>query len=88
MNWGAPVTLKGVGMADFARILSGWLNMPIIDRTSLAGQFDFILELDDDGGTLPQRLQSAVEGIGFRFVDEKVRVEYVTIDHAELPGDN
>ena len=85
--WGTAIVFTKMGMADFARTLSGSLNMPIVDRTGLKGEFDFTLQ--QDGDVEPgDRLRSAVEGFGFRLVDEKVKVDYVTIDHAELPDSN
>lgn len=90
---GTSTVFTKFGMADFARSLSGSLNMPIVDRTGLKGEFDFTLRPDeyrspDDDVKLADRLRSAVEGLGFKFVEEKVKVDYVTIDHAELPDDN
>ena len=93
VTWGTSIVFKKIGMAEFARSLSGPLNMPIIDRTDLKGDFDFTLRPDeyrspDDDVKLADRLRGSVEGLGFRFVDEKVKVDYVTIDHAELPDAN
>jgi uncharacterized protein (TIGR03435 family) len=87
VTWGTTIGFKKIGMADLARTLSGYLNMPVADRTGLKGEFDFTLQPDSDG-SLVDRLQSAVEGLGFRLVDEKVKVDYVTIDHAEVPDPN
>jgi uncharacterized protein (TIGR03435 family) len=84
---GTSMVFTKIGMADFARILSGSLNMPIVDRTGLKGEFDFTLQPDGDGN-FGDRLQSSVEGLGFRLVGEKVKVDYATIDHAELPDAN
>jgi uncharacterized protein (TIGR03435 family) len=81
---GTSIVFTKIGMADFARSLAGWLDMPIVDRTDLKGEFDFTLQPDGDGN-FGDRLQSSVEGLGFRLVGEKVKVDYVTIDHAELP---
>jgi len=79
----------------------GWPTSPaafqgrLICRLSIGpkGEFDFTLQPDDyrspDGDVkLADRLRSSVEGLGFRFVDEKVKVDYVTIDHAEPPDAN
>jgi uncharacterized protein (TIGR03435 family) len=85
--WGTTVVFTKAGMADFARSLSGWLNMPVVDRTGLKGEFDFTLQQDGDRDPA-DRLRSSVDGLGFRFVDERVKVDYVTIDHAELPDNN
>ena len=84
---GTSIVLTKIGMADFARTLSGWLNMPIVDRTGMKGEFDFTLQPDGDGN-LADRTRSSVDDLGFRLVDEKVKVDYVTIDHAELPDAN
>jgi uncharacterized protein (TIGR03435 family) len=93
VTWGTSVVFTKIGMAEFARTLSGPLNTPIVDRTDLKGEFDFALQPDDykasDGDVkLADRLRDSVEGLGFRLVDEKIKVDYVTIDHAELPDAN
>jgi uncharacterized protein (TIGR03435 family) len=93
VTWGTSIVFTKVGMADFARSLSGLLNISIVDRTDLKGEFDFTLQPDDYGSPdgdvkLADRLRSSVEGLGFRFFDENVKVDYVTIDHAELPDAN
>jgi uncharacterized protein (TIGR03435 family) len=87
VTWGTSIVFTKIGMADFARTLSGSLNLPIVDRTGLKGEFDFTLQPDGDGN-FGDRLQNSVEGFGFRLVGEKVKVDYVTIDHAELPDAN
>jgi uncharacterized protein (TIGR03435 family) len=93
VTWGTSIIFKKIGMAEFARTLSGLLAMPIVDRTDLQGEFDFTLQPDDyrspdDDVKLADRLRSSVEALGFRFVGEKAKVDYVTIDHAELPDAN
>lgn len=87
VTWGTSIVFTKIGMADLAGSLSGYLNIPIVDRTGLKGDFDFALQPDGDGNLI-DRLRSAVEDVGFRLVDEKVKVDYVTIDHAELPDAN
>jgi uncharacterized protein (TIGR03435 family) len=84
---------RKIGMAEFARTISGWLNSPIVDRTDLKGEFDFTVQPDDyrssdDNVKLTERLRSAIEALGFKLVNEKVIVDYVTVDHAELPDEN
>ncbi len=93
VTWGTSIVFTNFGMADLARSLSGSLNIPIVDRTGLKGEFDFTLTPDeyrspDDDVKLADRLRSSVEGLGFRFENEKVKVDFVTIDHAELPNAN
>ncbi len=93
VSWGTSVAFTKVGMADFARALSASLNTAIVDRTDLKGEFDFTLRPDDyrspdNDVKLADRLRSSVEALGFRLVDAKVNVDYVIIDHAELPDEN
>jgi uncharacterized protein (TIGR03435 family) len=93
VTWGSSAVFTKFGMLDFARALSDSLDTVIVDRTDLKGEYDFTLPLDeyrspDGDGTFPERLRSAVEGFGFKFVSEKVKVDFVTIDHAELPDEN
>ena len=85
--WGTSIVFTKIGMADLARNLSGYFNMPIVDRTGLKGEFDFILQPEGDGNLI-DRLRSSVEGLGFKLIDEKVKVDHVTIDNAELPDAN
>jgi hypothetical protein len=65
------------------------------DRRSdrFEGEFDFTLQPDDYKSPdvdvkLADRLRSSAESLGFRFVGEKVKVDYVTIDGAEMPDAN
>jgi uncharacterized protein (TIGR03435 family) len=93
VTWGSSAVFKKFGMLDFSNALSDSLDTVIVDRTDLKGEFDFTLPLDDyrsPNGDVPfvDRLRSSVEGLGFKFVKEKVKVNYVIVDHAELPDDN
>lgn len=91
--WGASAAFRKVGMAQFADALAGPLQMPVVDRTDLKGEFDFTLPMNEyqsPAGDVPfaDRVISAVEGLGFKLIEEKVPVKRVRIDHAELPDDN
>jgi uncharacterized protein (TIGR03435 family) len=44
---------NGFPVESFARILSLAFDRPIIDRTGIAGVFDFLLEASTEGTTLP-----------------------------------
>jgi len=93
VSWGASAAFQKIGMAEFASSLAGPLNMPVVDRTDLKGEFDFNLRLDEyqppaGDASFSDRLINSVEGLGFKLVEEKVPVKRVKIDHAELPDDN
>jgi bla regulator protein BlaR1 len=47
--------LSGATMADFCRLLSNGLDRPIIDKTGIAGKFDFHLELTAADLGIPPR---------------------------------
>ena len=44
----ARLAAKGFTMPELAARLGGWTSHPIIDRTGLAGRFDFVLEFTPD----------------------------------------
>jgi uncharacterized protein (TIGR03435 family) len=93
VTWGSSAVFRKMSMADFARSLAGPMDVPVVDRTGLKGEFDITLPLDEyrpPGAdvTFADTLRNAVEGVGFRLVDEKVKRDQVIIDHAELPDAN
>lgn len=49
----ARLAAKGLTMAALAGRLGGWTSHPIVDRTGLAGRFDFVLEFTPDMSRLP-----------------------------------
>jgi uncharacterized protein (TIGR03435 family) len=59
---------------------------PVVDKTGLAGHYDFTLAWDDDAGpTLDVALR---EQLGLRLESQKVPVEYFVIDSARRPSAN
>ncbi|HEX4137915.1 MAG TPA: TIGR03435 family protein [Bryobacteraceae bacterium] len=44
----ARLAAKGFTMSDLAARLGGWTSHPIVDKTSLKGRFDFVLEFTPD----------------------------------------
>lgn len=45
---GGPLTAKGAPIANLARMLSGLLRYPVLDRTGLTGKYDFTLQWAPD----------------------------------------
>jgi uncharacterized protein (TIGR03435 family) len=48
----ARLAAKGLSMPDLAARLGGWTSHPIVDKTGLAGRYDFVLEFTPDTSRL------------------------------------
>jgi bla regulator protein blaR1 len=49
------ITGKGAPMEMFAKVLSGTLVRPVLDRTGLTGKYDFKLEWTEDSGGMKEK---------------------------------
>ena len=88
--------IHGATLAEFC--LAAWrsaiLDRNIIDRTGIAGRFDFDLRWpsEDEDMRTPDarlyRLQGALSRLGLRLVDTKGPGDFIVIDHAERPTAN
>jgi len=76
-------------------------DRPIVDRTSLSGDFDFDLTWSGDptlsGGrsgasadaiNLPDLFMAVQEQLGLKLEAQKLPIEIIVIDHAERPSEN
>ncbi len=91
---------KSMPVADFADFLSGPLQIPIVDRTGLAGKYDFTLDftpyLPDPAknmdGTRPDTtaiLKAALKDeLGLKMMGGKAPVDVLVVDHVEKPSQN
>jgi uncharacterized protein (TIGR03435 family) len=92
---------RGMDMPSFARYLTRFgSDLPVIDKTGLAGNYDLDLDLDKIAaaagadshpptiGEMFQATVDAMENIGLRLVRAKAPVEILVIDHAEQPVRN
>ena len=75
------------------------IDRPVLDRTGLAGKYDFIfeftptlngpqdpgLQLDESGPTLEEALK---EQLGLKLVPQTGPVEVIVVDHVEQPTSN
>src|ERR1700691_962511 len=88
-----------ITMGEFAEILSRILNLPVVDRTSLSGAFNFTLRWNPDDADALKRdekfaaLQSEMSTaiarqLGLALTFRKMPVETLVIDHAEKPSEN
>jgi bla regulator protein BlaR1 len=98
------LTGQGVEVAFLATSLSGQLGRPVIDKTGLAGKYDFELKWTPDPGQSadgpfgplppppdpngPSIFTAVQEQLGLRLESQKGPVEILVIDRAEKPSEN
>jgi uncharacterized protein (TIGR03435 family) len=85
-------------MADFAELLSHNLNLPVLNRTGLAGAFNFelhwnadrsITDRDDAAADLRSEVSTAIaQQLGLALKPKRMPSEMLVIDHAEKPSEN
>jgi uncharacterized protein (TIGR03435 family) len=95
---GGRVLFTGVRMERLAWFLGTRLGRPVVDRTGLAGAFDF--ELAWDGDARPQgfgapppaepgpSVFAALHNLGLKLESQRGPVEYLTVEHVERPTGN
>jgi len=89
-----PGGLEG-GPADIdalAYLLSNLVKQPVVNKTSIAGNYDLRLQFareDDTKSTLPSLFTAIQEQLGLRLESQKVPVEYLVIDSCNrVPVEN
>ncbi len=92
--------LQGVSLDDFSKVLlRGNLDRPVIDKTGIAGLFDFHLEFapdqstpgfkkSDDPAGGPSIFTAVQEQLGLKLEPTKGPAEYLVIDSVERPTEN
>jgi uncharacterized protein (TIGR03435 family) len=87
---------NGASMEMLAGALAGQLGRPVIDRTGLAGAFDFKLEWTPDAAQAdaapvdagPSLFTALQEQLGLKLESTKAPAEVIVIDHVERPSEN
>ncbi len=78
-------------MALFAQNLAPPLGRTVVDRTGLAGEYDFTLEWSPEEGMStesPSLFTALQEQLGLKLESAKAPVKILVIDHAEKPSQN
>jgi uncharacterized protein (TIGR03435 family) len=75
-------------MATLARTLTFAMRRPVLDRTGITGEFNFVIEYDDDGIVRPILPDALRERTGLELQDTKALVETWVIERAERPSEN
>jgi uncharacterized protein (TIGR03435 family) len=84
------ITAFATPMNVFAQYLSHRLGMPVVDKTGLAGVYDFHLEYepDDAAATGPSIFTALQDQLGLRLQSGKGSVDLLTVERVEKPSDN
>jgi len=81
-------------MSDFALGMQGFLDRPVIDKTGLAGRYNFILrwtpdELNtNDPNAAPSIFTAVQEQLGLKLEPARGPADVLVIDHVEAPSEN
>lgn len=76
---------QGMPLADLVAQLSARLGHEVLDKTGLAGNYDFNLKWTSDISTIFPAIQ---EQLGLRLESRKGSVNILNIDHVEKPTEN
>jgi uncharacterized protein (TIGR03435 family) len=87
---------EGATMPSLAQILEGQFQTPILDKTGLAGKYDFTLQYHgtetddstDDGKIWPPLRRAIQEQLGLKLEPTKAPGTIFVIDHIEKPSEN
>ena len=91
------MTATGVSMELLVRFLSSATHMPVVDKTSLTGVYNFHLKWqpEEEGPTsglhdqaLPTIYAALPEQLGLKLESGKGPVDVLVVDHIEQPSDN
>jgi bla regulator protein blaR1 len=95
---GNRVTGQGVSLANLVGVLSRQLGRSVVDRTGLAGNYDFTLKLPAPGqpgsdgaaaaATATSIIAAVQDQLGLKLTSEAGAVQVLVIDHAQAPAEN
>jgi uncharacterized protein (TIGR03435 family) len=89
----------GISIEMLAQDLSSLMGRPVIDKTGLAGKYDFVLDWTPDAAPGPDGANPPVpsgptiftalqEQLGLRLEAQKGPVQIIVVDRAEKPSEN
>lgn len=86
---GRPQWPNGLTMADLAKILSSYLEYPVIDKTGLTGTYGITLDwsLSPEDGK-PDLRTAVREQLGLKLSSGKAPIDMLVIDHIQRPDPN
>lgn len=96
-SWSASgLDFNGTTIAHLCELLSGWFDRDVIDKTGLAGMFDFHFDLPpsppEDGVSVQSARFTAtmpvLAKLGFKIAPAKALGQFLVIDHVLRPSGN
>jgi uncharacterized protein (TIGR03435 family) len=66
-------------------LLAVTVDRPMVDKTGLAGHYDFAIEIDAEH---PKEIEPAIEDLGLKLTSAKEPAEILVVDHAAKPSAN
>jgi uncharacterized protein (TIGR03435 family) len=91
---GDGIEAIGVTMASICQIFSIQLHRPIIDKTGIAGRFNYNLPFNTPPPGAPgndeqfEGAMAALQTLGLKVESAKGTAEFIVIDHIERPSEN
>ncbi len=82
----AKLTLHKYSMPALANLLSALSGASVVDKTALAGEFDFTLAWDETNG--PALSTAVQEQLGLKMEPMKTTVSLFVVDSAAMPEEN
>lgn len=82
------IAFKRQTMTRLGQRLSSAAQRPVVDRTGLAGEFDFILEYDENGVLRPTLVTAIREQLGLRLQPSRAPVDVLVVEQAQRPREN
>jgi bla regulator protein BlaR1 len=85
---------QGVGLEEFTRTLLAFMDRPVINKTGVAGLFNFHLEVPIDknvtpGGPPPAAIFTTLEEqLGLKLEPARGLQDFLVVDHVEKPSGN
>jgi len=88
------LTGHDISMTSLANTLTGQVHRTVIDKTGLAGNYDFAMrwssdnEINTEKELAPSIFTALQEQLGLKLKPSKGPVETLVVDHVEMPSEN